>query len=86
MRSAHSSAEWASRFDAKVAKALTQRDTAALLSLWPGADDARLAHPSPDLWLPLIYAYAATDDRDQVRFPTEGFDMGSISMRNVVLG
>lgn len=78
--------DWAQRFDNAVKEILTQRDTDALLSMWPDSDDGRLAHPTPDHWLPLIYAYGASDGRDEVRFPNEGFDLGSISMRNVVLG
>lgn len=77
---------WAKRFDDKLAEVLVQRDTAALLSAWPDTEDGRLAHPTPDHWLPLIYAYAATDDGDQVRFPMEGFDLGSLSMRNIAFG
>lgn len=78
--------DWALRFDGSVERAVTLHDTKNLLSLWPDTDDGRLAHPTPDHWLPLIYAQAATDDRDRVRFPTEGFDWGSISMRNIVFG
>lgn len=78
--------DWALRFDATVKRILTQRDTDALLSAWPDTDEGRQAHPTPDHWLPLIYAYAVTDDRDQTSFPIEGFDWGSISMRNVVFG
>ncbi|MFZ9886566.1 MAG: 4,5-DOPA dioxygenase extradiol [Myxococcota bacterium] len=77
---------WARHFDAKIAEALAQRDTEALLEAWPNTDDGRMAHPSPDHWLPLLYAYATTDDSDAVRFPAEGFDLGSISMRNIVFG
>ena len=61
-------------------------DTAALLASWPDTADGRQAHPTPDHWLPLIYAYAATDDADEVRFPTVGFDLGSLSMRNIAFG
>ena len=78
--------DWAQRFDETVKAMLTHRDTDALLTAWTDADDGRLAHPTPDHWLPLIYAYGATDGRDQAHFPNEGFDWGSISMRNVVLG
>ncbi len=77
---------WAKRFDDEVAKALVQRDTTALLSWWSDSEDGRLAHPTPEHWLPLVYAHAATDERDQVRFPMEGFDFGSISMRTVAFG
>lgn len=78
--------DWARRFDETIEKVLDQRDTKALLGLWPGTDDGRQAHPSPDHFLPLIYAQAATDGSDEVRYPTTGFDMGSISMRNVIFG
>lgn len=78
--------DWAARFDATVASVVGQRDTKSLVSLWSTSDDGRLAHPTPDHWLPLIYAQAATDERDNVHFPTEGFDLGSISMRNIVFG
>jgi len=78
--------DWAVRYDRSVADILLQRDTDALLSIWPDADDGRRAHPTPDHWLPMIYAYGATDNRDGVRFPMDGFDWGSISMRNAVFG
>lgn len=78
--------DWAQRFDAAVERMVTQHDTQSLLSLWPDTDDGRMAHPTPDHFLPLIYAQAATDDRDRVRFPMEGFDWGSISMRSIVFG
>jgi 4,5-DOPA dioxygenase extradiol len=77
---------WARRFDATVADILLQRDSSALLSALSEMEDGQLAHPIPDHWLPLIYTFAATDDADRVRFPTEGFDLGSISMRNAVFG
>ncbi|HUH02969.1 MAG TPA: 4,5-DOPA dioxygenase extradiol [Kofleriaceae bacterium] len=77
---------WAARFDGTANEILIQHDTPALLSLWPDSDDGRLAHPSPDHWLPLIYACAATDESDRVSSPIEGFDWGSISMRSFVLG
>lgn len=76
---------WAARFDDTVKQAATQRDTRALLSMW-STDDGRMAHPIVDHWLPLIYAYAATDERDGVQFSSEGFDLGSLSMRNLLFG
>lgn len=77
--------EWASRFDRTVEEVVSQHDTRALIELWP-SDDGRLAHPTPEHWLPLLYASAATDTRDRVQFPTEGFDLGSLSMRNIIFG
>lgn len=76
--------DWAARFDQRVTQALLEHDTKALLELWPGTEDGRVAHPTPDHWLPLLYALGASDQSDAVRFPGEGFDLGSISMRNVL--
>jgi 4,5-DOPA dioxygenase extradiol len=45
-----------------------------------------MAHPRPDHLIPLIYTSAVVGDQDRVQFPTEGFDLGSISMRNIVWG
>ncbi len=75
---------WARDFDATVAKAVLQRDARTLLSLWSGTDAGKLAHPLPDHWLPLIYTLGASDERDEVRFENEGFDLGSLSMRSMV--
>lgn len=78
--------DWARTFDAEVAQRLAERDTAGLLAAGTDTELGRRAHPTPDHWLPLIYAYAASDDRDTVSFPTQGFDAGSLSMRNVLFG
>ncbi|HMR74553.1 MAG TPA: 4,5-DOPA dioxygenase extradiol [Polyangiaceae bacterium] len=77
--------DWALRFDTATKKALEQHDAQALLKLWPSGD-GQLAHPSPDHFFPLLYALGASSDGDRVRFPAEGFDLGSVSMRNVIWG
>ena len=46
----------------------------------------RLAHPTPDHYLPLLYAAGASGSEDPVRFPITGFDMSSLSMRSAILG
>lgn len=78
--------DWARRFDDDVSQALEQHDSDTLQKLWSDSDLGRLAHPVPDHWFPLLYAAGASNDRDAVRFSSEGFDWGSISMRNVVFG
>lgn len=77
---------WASRFDRDVSVALQQRDTKKLAALWPDTDDGRMAHPSPDHFFPLLFAYGASLDNDKVTFTSETFDYGSLSMRNVIFG
>ena len=77
--------DWARGFDTDVATALGQHDTGFLTRAIEG-DPARMAHPTPDHYLPLLYAAGAADRDDAVGFPIEGFDLGSISMRAVRFG
>jgi 4,5-DOPA dioxygenase extradiol len=76
---------WASAFDADAARALEQRDSRWLCGALESADGRR-AHPTPDHYLPLLYAVGASDEADPVAFPITGFDLGSLSMRAVRLG
>jgi 4,5-DOPA dioxygenase extradiol len=75
--------DWAAAFDTDVSRALGQHDTAFLAGALRGAN-GDLSHPTPDHYLPLLYAAGAADDRDRVRFPITGFDLASLSMRAVV--
>jgi 4,5-DOPA dioxygenase extradiol len=77
--------EWAARFDRDVAQALEQHD-GGFLARSAESDAGRMAHPTPDHYLPLLYAAGASDARDAVRFPVTGFDMTSLSMRAVLFG
>jgi 4,5-DOPA dioxygenase extradiol len=45
-----------------------------------------LSAPTPDHYLPLLYVIALRRDNDEVSFPVEGFDGGSISMLSVKIG
>jgi len=76
---------WAATFDTATASALEQRDAQHLGS---ALDDGvgRNAHPSPEHYLPLLYAFGASSEQDAVSYPVSGFDMGSLSMRSVRFG
>ncbi|HTT70132.1 MAG TPA: 4,5-DOPA dioxygenase extradiol [Anaeromyxobacteraceae bacterium] len=77
--------EWARTFDEAVAGAIAGHDTAFLVQALERSD-GQLAHPTPDHYLPLLYAVGASAREDPVRFPITGFDMASLSMRSAVLG
>lgn len=77
--------DWARRVDEQVATALQARDFATLEGLLE-TPDGRLAHPTPDHYLPLLYAAGASEASDPVSFPVTGFDLGSLSMRCVRWG
>lgn len=76
---------WASRFDAEVERAASQRD-GDLLARLVASEDGRMSHPSLDHYLPLLYAVGAAEGRATVTFPIMGFDLGSLSMRTVLFG
>ncbi len=76
---------WARAFDEAIAGALERQDDDFLVRA-PETEEGRLAHPTPDHYLPLLYVAGARAPGDPVRFPIEGFDMASLSMRAVTLG
>lgn len=75
---------WASEFDEIVTSSLRAHDASGLARLLESAE-GRKAHPTPDHYIPILYAAGAGGD-DEVSFPITGFDLGSISMRSVIFG
>lgn len=76
---------WAIEFDDAIAEALASRDDSALVAYHslPGASSAV---PTPDHYLPLLYAVAAAGPNAVAVTTHEGIEMGSVSMRCVRLG
>lgn len=75
---------WAAEFDDDVVRGLEGHDTDALAGLIE-SPAGRKAHPTPEHFLPLLYAAGAGGD-DPMAFPITGFDLGSLSMRAVIFG
>lgn len=75
---------WAAAFDEAVVRGLEAHDTGALERLIESAEGGK-AHPTPEHYLPLLYAAGAAG-ADPVSFPITGFDLGSLSMRAVIFG
>jgi 4,5-DOPA dioxygenase extradiol len=77
---------WATRFEAKV-RALVEAGDAAAVARWEAmGEDAALCAPTPEHFLPLLYALALREPGEPVAFPVEGFDGGSVSMLGVTIG
>ncbi len=51
------------------------------LSKWTSNPNAKRAHPSPDHFLPLLYAVGAADEGDECVTFDDDMVMGSLSMR-----
>lgn len=75
--------DWARWFDEETASAIRHHDLDQLLEIVE-TPQGKLAHPTSEHWLPLLYAMGAAYDSQQISFPIEGFDLGSISMRSVL--
>jgi len=76
--------DWAQRFESKARELLSARDFDPLIEYESLGEDARLSAPTPDHYLPLLYAMGASDEGDRVSFPVEGIDGGSVSMLSVL--
>ncbi|GAC1389515.1 MAG: 4,5-DOPA dioxygenase extradiol [Vulcanimicrobiaceae bacterium] len=79
MGNIHDTYDWATRFDDYIRKALESGDRDALIG-YAEHPDARMAVPTPEHYLPLLYIAALADERDELRFIVEGSDLASISM------
>jgi 4,5-DOPA dioxygenase extradiol len=78
--------DWALRFEAKARELMLARDHRPLIDYPTLGNDALLSVPTPDHYLPLLYVLGASDDDDDVGFPVEGIDGGSVSMLAVRFG
>ena len=77
--------DWAIRFEQTARALMTAGDDAPLVDYEKLGRDAMLSAPTPDHYLPLLYILGARHEEDEVTFPVEGIDGGSVSMLTVSL-
>ena len=78
--------DWAVRFEGRVRELLLAHYHDPLIAYETLGRDAALSVPTPDHYLPLLYVIAQQREGDEVSFPVEGFDGGSVSMLTVKIG
>jgi len=78
--------DWALRFEETARRLMLSGEHEPLVKYESLGKDALLSAPTPDHYLPLIYILALQQAGDDVTFPVEGFDGGSISMTSVRIG
>jgi 4,5-DOPA dioxygenase extradiol len=78
--------EWAVRFNDEVKKRIRARDHAALVAYESLGPDARLAVPTPEHYLPLLYVLALRGEGDDIAFFNDETVMGSVSMTSLEIG
>lgn len=76
---------WAIEYEVWAKSQIQQGKHAPLIDYLNSHPAARLASPSPDHYLPLLYILGAQLPGDVVSFPVEGIDLAAISMLSVLL-
>lgn len=77
--------DWSLEFDSMVKTYIDKGDFIKVAEFQDLGELARLAHPTYDHFLPLIYVLGLAGTKEKVRYFNEGFDLGSISMRSLVI-
>jgi 4,5-DOPA dioxygenase extradiol len=77
---------WAVRFEHRVRELLINGDDAHVVSYENLGRDAMLSVPTPDHYLPLLYVLGLRREDEQISFPVQGVDGGSVSMLAVQIG
>jgi 4,5-DOPA dioxygenase extradiol len=78
--------DWAVRFEKRARELLLAGDHDPLVAYETLGRDAILSAPTPDHYLPLLYVISQQREGEQVSFPVEGVDGGSVSMLTVQIG
>lgn len=78
--------DWALRFETSAKAAMLAGNHQPLIEYQAVGRDALLAAPTPEHYLPLLYVLGAQQAGDDVTFPVEGIDGGSISMLSLRVG
>ncbi|HWR36242.1 MAG TPA: 4,5-DOPA dioxygenase extradiol [Clostridia bacterium] len=78
--------DWALRFETMAREMILAGEYKPLIDYESLGKDAALSIPTPDHYLPLLYVLATRQNSEDVTFPVEGVDGGSISMLAAKIG
>jgi len=78
--------DWAVRFEQDARDRIISGENKALIQYETLGREARLSIPTPDHYLPLLYVLGTRQPKDDISFPVEGVDGGSVSMLAVRVG
>jgi 4,5-DOPA dioxygenase extradiol len=78
--------DWALEFDARMKDLILSGDHKAIIDYSKLGRSARLAVPTAEHYLALLYVLGAQDKSDSVRFFADKVTLGSMSMRSVRIG
>ena len=78
--------DWALEFDQTTGGYIQQGNLKALQNFMRLGSLAKMAHPTHEHYLPLLYAAGASDANEPTRFFNTSYQGGSIAMRSVMWG
>ena len=78
--------DWAVRFNAYVRDAIATKQYDRLIDYHRAGPDARLAVPTPEHYLPLLYVLGAQRDDESVHVAIDGIEIRSIGMLSFWVG
>lgn len=82
----NTASDWAVEFDRRVRNLILAGDHDALIGFTELGPAARLAVPTAEHFLPLLYILALGSPGEAVSFFAESVTLGTISMRSIILG
>lgn len=77
--------DWAAEFDEQARRLIISNDLSELARSDRLSRAAALSIPTPEHWLPLLYAVGLRESDERVAFFNEVIQMGSMSMRSFVI-
>ena len=77
--------DWALEFDSTIKKNIDERKHQEIINFQKLGSVAKQAHPSYDHFLPLLYILALQEECEEVSYFNDSFDLGSISMRSLII-
>jgi 4,5-DOPA dioxygenase extradiol len=76
--------DWASAFNEHIKAAIIARNLNQLADPWSQEESASLSLPTDEHYLPLLYAFGASDENDSVHFAPDFVQYRSLSMTSVL--
>lgn len=77
--------DWALEFDSKIKEYIDNSNHDGVINFQKLGTLAKMAHPSYDHFIPLIYTLALQVKNEKVIYFNDSFDLGSISMRSMII-
>jgi 4,5-DOPA dioxygenase extradiol len=77
--------DWAIEFDQKIKNFISNGDHSAIINYEKLGSIAKLAVPTNDHYLPLLYALALQEKNESISYFNEKCEMGSMSMRSLII-